>query len=162
MRLHEARSRLIVETGRPKNDTKTIPIGPNGIGFVRGSRRIIEGKHEMRPLPDPTDLGSMSGGERPSREKITEAVRKIVAKMGGDPRSINAGDCDTFALALIKELEFGDAEEILAEEEDEGYIPSHAWARIDGRYYDAEAPDGVDRWQDLPIFRRWYSNNPEE
>ena len=30
----------------------------------------------------------------------------------------------------------------------------HRWLILDGRHYDADCPDGVDRWQDLPVFRR--------
>lgn len=33
-------------------------------------------------------------------------------------------------------------------------LPGHFWILHNGRHYDAEAPAGVERWQDLPIYAR--------
>lgn len=41
-------------------------------------------------------------------------------------------------------------EEIIGPFDDVG----HYWIEFEGRHYDAEAPDGVERMEDLPIFRR--------
>ena len=31
----------------------------------------------------------------------------------------------------------------------------HAWVAVDGRHYDAECPEGVDSFFELPLFRRY-------
>ena len=33
--------------------------------------------------------------------------------------------------------------------------PSHCWFIHEGKHYDAECPQGVDCWHDLPIFKKW-------
>ena len=33
-------------------------------------------------------------------------------------------------------------------------LPGHFWIEVEGRCYDAEAPEGVEDWKDLPIFQR--------
>lgn len=61
-------------------------------------------------------------------------------------RSINQGNCFNIARMVEKDvggvriLQIGDGE--------------HAWIKYNGVHYDAEAPDGVDDWQELPIFLR--------
>lgn len=40
------------------------------------------------------------------------------------------------------------------ESEESGGNGTHYFALIDNKYYDAECPEGVDRWQDLPVFKR--------
>jgi len=34
---------------------------------------------------------------------------------------------------------------------------SHAWIFYNGKHYDAEAPQGVDKWYDLPLMKKWLS-----
>ncbi len=34
------------------------------------------------------------------------------------------------------------------------YFGSHAWITLDNRHYDAECPEGVDNFFNLPVFRR--------
>lgn len=35
-------------------------------------------------------------------------------------------------------------------------LPSHAWAVVGDRHYDAEAPQGVAHWYELPIFKKFF------
>ncbi|MEK6829300.1 MAG: hypothetical protein AABY15_04170 [Nanoarchaeota archaeon] len=37
------------------------------------------------------------------------------------------------------------------------HLPHHAWIYYSGKHYDAESPDGVDNWTELPIFKRYFN-----
>ncbi len=36
-------------------------------------------------------------------------------------------------------------------------LSHHAWVCYNGRHYDAESPEGVDNWTELPIFKRYFN-----
>jgi hypothetical protein len=38
--------------------------------------------------------------------------------------------------------------------------PNHVWLYIDGKHYDAEAPEGVTTFVELPFFQRWLEHAP--
>lgn len=77
------------------------------------------------------------------------------------PRSINGGDCTDFACELMERL---DSREMEIEKMDtpEAYgvedclvtEPYHMWITDGSRHYDAEAPEGVSDWKELPFFQR--------
>jgi hypothetical protein len=73
---------------------------------------------------------------------------------------INDGYCLYVAETVANEVE-GDVQ--LMEHGTMGEF-SHHFVEHDGQYYDAEAPDGVDDWQDLPFFDRTEmpSDEPDE
>lgn len=99
---------------------------------------------------------------------VTFAVRAVLGSSEWrdmDPRVINNGGCEDFqqeVLALLGPtsgaLEVCDASfpEIggMVSRTPPYGLPGHYWILCDGRHYDAETPDGVDRWEDLPIFAR--------
>lgn len=64
-------------------------------------------------------------------------------------REINKGYCVEFADALAERLP---GAEVQWTPENEA-LPGHHWIKYEGRYYDAEAPQGVAHWRTLPIFR---------
>lgn len=75
------------------------------------------------------------------------------------PRAINGGWCGGFAEELVERLtaaKFQDAHAL----DQSDFITSrssdhsHAWVLCLGVHYDAEAPEGVEDWADLPFFRR--------
>lgn len=37
-------------------------------------------------------------------------------------------------------------------------IPLHVWIYYDGKHYDAECPNGIDKWFELPIFKNCFSD----
>lgn len=97
---------------------------------------------------------------------IADLIRKNVATWGRDgdpvkPEAINSGDCADFAEALLGELlEAGvtrlvvvDSNDLVHDGDSADYW--HVWIYCDGRHYDAEAPDGVEDWEQLPFFVRW-------
>lgn len=38
---------------------------------------------------------------------------------------------------------------------------THEWIVLNGRHYDAEVPEGVDHWYDMPFFKRWIDGERE-
>jgi len=95
---------------------------------------------------------------------IGQAIRDEVAAMGMHPYDINCGYCGEFADNVIKRL--GGYREGLTETGYEeltglefGDLPEHVWIVCDGFHYDSEEPEGVRKWQDLPIFARARQNS---
>ncbi len=42
------------------------------------------------------------------------------------------------------------------------YEPSHMWITTDGKHFDAETPEGVEKFVELPFFQRWIEVIKEE
>ncbi len=80
------------------------------------------------------------------------------------PYDINNGGCEDFQQEALSRLRGTGAEEVCdATFPEIGAscsrtppfgLPGHFWILHEGRHYDAEAPAGVERWQDLPIYAR--------
>lgn len=78
------------------------------------------------------------------------------------PKGINCGSCADFATDLIEIVGRGEVcwwdemdpteDELAGITKYETYLPSHAFARIDGKIYDSQSPEGVDDWRDLHIY----------
>lgn len=67
------------------------------------------------------------------------------------------GYCEGFNVDLINEHWGGFPEELHADIIAVlGHSSAmHDWLYVDGRHYDAEAPEGVTQFADLPFFQRW-------
>jgi hypothetical protein len=73
---------------------------------------------------------------------------------GRNPQEINEIGCSWFAMTIASEI--GD-EATLQESSDvdsEDILTPHMWVVYKTKCYDAETPDGVDDYLDLPIFKR--------
>jgi hypothetical protein len=85
---------------------------------------------------------------------IADVIRGLVAEAlvhGDTPIVINTGRCADFADAVWRRF----PEAKIFSDEDFGRDEyTHTFLKYKERYYDAETPDGVDDWQDLPIFHR--------
>ncbi len=102
--------------------------------------------------------------------KVSQIAKRVFDEMGGDASEICSGSCPEFAKRLIDAAGRGQIVSNLSDEmigeiegynviEPEAYIPapsrsnffatSHCWVKIDGRYYDAFNPEGVDDESDL-------------
>lgn len=93
---------------------------------------------------------------------ITEEILKLIGEYDETPYQINSGQCEQFASELLFRLADKGIKGELWEANPEGkpnYPPTHAWVKVNGIFYDAEAPQGVPSWRALPImlqaFRRW-------
>jgi len=90
-------------------------------------------------------------------DRISRIIRELVREWGRPPYDINNGPCEEFALEVMDRsgVSYGPpAWEIYEDSTDGVALPGHVWISHGGRSYDAEAPDGVDDWRDLPLFRR--------
>lgn len=79
------------------------------------------------------------------------------------PYAINCGECEEFAGEVFDILVDGHDPLIRRDGSPPNVdvvwgprlcLPSHAWLHIDERHYDAECPEGVDLWKELPMFAR--------
>jgi hypothetical protein len=72
-----------------------------------------------------------------------------------NPYEINCGNCEEFAADLIAVCGKGnmfwhDEMEDCTTEEEKWW--AHCFVEVDGRFYDAECPNGVDNWRQIPCF----------
>lgn len=140
---------------------EVVVFDPKNITVDRDQTAKIMARHLYDQM-EPTWLSGPYHGSKPTRAQVADMIRKLIGEFKQDPRSINSGDCDLFAQELVSRLDYGEAEELLNDDDEDDSFPNHAWAVIDGRYYDAEAPDGVEHWWDLPIFKRWATRDLSE
>lgn len=83
-------------------------------------------------------------------QNLSRSIRKLAKEYKISPRKINCGCCADFASVIWdrfsrpKELEFGSYYD---------YEYGHTYLIFEGLCYDAEKPNGVKDWQDLPSFR---------
>ena len=87
---------------------------------------------------------------------IERVIRRLLASPAWrsiSPIDINQGDCEDFQQDVREAIP--EAQERTTEMYARAVgMPGHCWIFHAGRHFDAEAPQGVDRWQRLPIFRR--------
>jgi hypothetical protein len=146
-----------------------------GVAAWRG--RKLEVRAAEQPFyrdPNPTReqklpfVGVLGRSRRSAYQEVPHVIRGLLtsdsywSKM--DPRTeINAGNCEDFMMAVCERVP--GAEErttgpFLGPNDEEVAGPldhlgvGHYWVEHEGRHYDAEAPEGVERAEDLPIFRR--------
>lgn len=99
-------------------------------------------------LKDP-NLTAFGGGRSDAR-KVKDAY------------DINCGFCEEWSEIVrqkYKELTNRDDVEVLdpgniSGNDDDDSLMGHVFIRFNGKFYDAETPSGVPRWQDLPIFKK--------
>lgn len=85
--------------------------------------------------------------------QLAEAIRSVVEEWGVSPQEINAGRCEDFAYAVLELL--GDPPEVEHEIFPGRPSGTHSYLTLGGRYFDAEAPMGVNAVRDLPVIKRW-------
>jgi hypothetical protein len=89
---------------------------------------------------------------------VETMIHYMLEEWGTEPMVINSGLCFAFARQLRDHMrEYGiwgevHNSDILAPADET--LPGHAFYTFDGRHYDAEAPEGVEDWRQLPIFLR--------
>jgi hypothetical protein len=90
---------------------------------------------------------------------ITEAIDVLVKLwkelFDSSAAGVNFGDCEWFAeevCGLVPGAEAFWGDELTGVNEDTDDYAYHCFVRYNGRYYDSEAPWGVDDWRDLSCF----------
>ena len=99
----------------------------------------------MAKKPYSIGLAQKATGQSPAA-----AIKLILETsfQGKSPQQINSGNCDSFAEKL-HELIGGQIFETTFDHN----LPTHLWVELNGYHYDAETPEGVSEWKELPIFK---------
>ena len=102
---------------------------------------------------DPSVYSEGYAPPSPTRTDIAMVIQELIKKYDDTPYSINNGYCQEFAEDLVKLVRGAEHFEVggswVEENIDE---PAHSFVKFEGRYYDAEAPQGVRDWHNLPVF----------
>ena len=95
---------------------------------------------------------------------VGEVIRQLVTDWDTTPYTINGGQCEEFACEVVSRLDaeglgcgMGEVytEDMWTDDYYEGKLDAgHCWVRGDGQNYDAECPEGVMDWRQLPFFLR--------
>jgi hypothetical protein len=96
-------------------------------------------------------------------DKCTQAINEQIKIWNVKPYDINNGQCEDFAMAVIKSM--GGYSDTLEEVATESFnntddLPGHVWIYYGDKYYDAECPEGVSDWRELPIFKKALQESP--
>lgn len=89
-----------------------------------------------------------------TEKEALELVDKNWNEFGGE--ECNNGFCDIFAKNLKKHLP---GSKIMSTEDPRNNTLGHVWVEYKGKYFDAETPNGVDSWKQLPWMIEFYSKN---
>jgi hypothetical protein len=84
--------------------------------------------------------------------QIDWLISRLVRKSQMTPQQINNGWCWVFAVRLCKVL--GADATIVNTTGHEGVFPGHSVVLYQGRYYDAESPQGVEKLTELAYSQR--------
>lgn len=88
--------------------------------------------------------------------KIPAAIKSLVASYNMRPYDINNGNCDDFALDLLKQVggEIWETNPMGDDTPEAGQeLATHVWLYHSGKHYDAEHPMGVTNWKKFSIFK---------
>ncbi len=88
---------------------------------------------------------------------IAQVIADATAEFGGDPYQINNGSCYEWAEFILERLHDENHQVQLWEVPFGMGETTHAFLRIDGKFYDAEAPNGVMDHMNLPIFQKIFA-----
>jgi hypothetical protein len=87
-----------------------------------------------------------------TEEQALELAHKNWSKFTG--KVCNSGFCDIYASKLSKLLP--GSKQWDTEEQGPSGTLGHVWVEFKGKFYDAETPDGVTDWKDLPWMKEFY------
>jgi hypothetical protein len=91
-----------------------------------------------------------------TEKEALKLVDKNWDKFGGE--ECNNGFCDIFAQKLSKYLP---GSKIMSTEDNRSETFGHVWIEYKGKYFDAETPNGVSSWKELPWMIKFYNKNKE-
>lgn len=87
-----------------------------------------------------------------TEKEALEITYKNWDKFGG--KECNNGFCDIFAKNLSKYLP---GSKIMSTEDPRNNTLGHVWIEYNGKYFDAETPEGVDLWKQLPWMEEFFA-----
>lgn len=91
-----------------------------------------------------------------TEKEALKLVNRNWDKFGG--KECNNGFCDIFAQKLSKLLP---GSEIMSTEDNRSTTLGHVWVKYKNKYFDAETPNGVSDWKQLPWMKQFYIKNKE-
>ena len=71
-----------------------------------------------------------------------------------EPHQINRGMCGKFADQIAARCNEVEKAGTYMEKYGDDSFPDHMWVTDGNKHYDAEAPEGVEDWRDLPFFKK--------
>ena len=112
--------------------------------FKRGYEKLPQPSYMSRGTP--SYAAYVAGKET---KDITKVIQDLIVKYNKTPVEINAGECEDFAMDVIKQMG-GYSEDItdMAMPIESEYF-GHVWIKYKGKHYDALHPGGVKNWKDL-------------
>jgi hypothetical protein len=97
---------------------------------------------------------------QPNDETISDIIAHEISKTGKTAKEINQGDCYYFANRVARSVDnaiaLDPSSELELERIGQTYdptAPKHWFVYHNGLIYDAETPDGVQKWQELPFYK---------
>jgi hypothetical protein len=82
-----------------------------------------------------------------SENPLPQLIKRAVTELGMSPREINSGECGKLARLVVRQArQQGVAAKMMTRD-------NHDFIELDGRYFDAEAPAGVQDWKELPVLK---------
>jgi len=82
------------------------------------------------------------------KKNITQVIEEVIKEFGDAPYEINNGRCDEFAFKVQEVIPRATVWETPLNSK----YPTHLWIEYKGKHYDAECPNGVEDFRELPIF----------
>jgi hypothetical protein len=88
--------------------------------------------------------------------EIIESTKELFKSKGWgrNPQEINEIGCSWFAMTIASDIGAEATLQESSEVDGDDILPPHMWVIYKNKCYDAETPDGVDDFLDLPIFKR--------
>jgi hypothetical protein len=141
-----------------KDVLKTIGLTAIAVlpgGFIAGALiKIFKAEHLVTPSAFVNEVNIHQKALSQTEKEALEITYKNWDNFGG--KECNNGFCDIFAKNLSKYLP---GSKIMSTEDPRNNTLGHVWVEYEGKYFDAETPNGVDSWKQLPWMIEFYAKN---
>ena len=116
--------------------------------------KLFKAEHLVTPSSFVNEVNIHQKALSQTEEEALELTYKNWDTFGG--KECNNGFCDIFAKNLSKYLP---GSKIMSTEDPKNNTLGHVWVEYEGKYFDAETPNGVNSWKQLPWMIEFYSKN---
>jgi len=124
-------------------------------GFIAAALiKLFKAEHLVTPSSFVNEVNIHQKALSQTEKEALELTYKNWDTFGG--KECNNGFCDIFAKNLSKYLP---GSKIMSTEDPRNNTLGHVWVEYEGKYFDAETPNGVDSWKQLPWMIEFYSKN---
>jgi len=124
-------------------------------GFIAGILiKLFKAEHLVTPSSFVNEVNIHQKALSQTEKEALKITYKNWDTFGG--KECNNGFCDIFAKNLSKYLP---GSTIMSTEDPRNNTLGHVWVEYEGKYFDAETPNGVDSWKQLPWMVEFYSKN---